>query len=380
MFSKKAFCKDPDGLSLTRSWLTRRDKVIQYACPPTPDRIGDRIASSGDRIADSPLSPHSPLDFPPERACAFHTHMAEAEETGFVESARVRAARILDILDEYRPSLFTYYSEQELVKYPLHRAAEQGSVEAVKALLAEFPDEARHADEHGWYPLHEAAWNGSFECVEAILTAYPEAAQKHTEPLLMQTPLELAAGSGNGDSVVAIMEAYPEAATEGIDHEGRYPVEYMLEAGDMWASSEDFAAKLRAAKLLLDALPKCFSRFPFETKEIEVSKDVKPHLQIMVALTRAGYPPSRPWTPSIGHAMRGISAGLGVSGGRDEVIAIIQAHMSRVRTFLLVASRFGLRSDLAHDIVGRLYAMEFVQPAFCIDHHDQHACALSTER
>ena len=102
--------------------------------------------------------------------------------------------------------------------------------------------------------------------------------------------LELAAQSGNGDSVVAIMEAYPEAATDGTDAEGRYPVEYMLEVGDMCASSEDFAAKLRAAKLLLDALPKCFSRFPFETKEIKVSKDVKPHLQIMVALTR--------WLPS----------------------------------------------------------------------------------
>ena len=289
--------------------------------------------------------------------------MAEAEET--------RAARILDILDEYRPSLFTYYSEQELAEYPLHFAAEQGSVEAVRALLAEFPDEARHAHEYGWYPLHEAALSGSFECVEAILTAYPEAAQKHTESLKM--PLELAAQSGNGDSVVAIMEAYPEAATDGTDAEGRYPVEYMLEVGDMWASSEDFAAKLRAAKLLLDALPKCFSRFPFETKEIKVSKDVKPHLQIMVALTRAGYPPSRPWTPSIGHALRGISAGLGISGGRDEVIAIIQAHMSRVRTFLLASSRFGLKSDLAHDIVGRLYAMEFVQPAFCIDQ-------MSTER
>eukprot|EP00237_Pycnococcus_provasolii_P011904 CAMPEP_0205953436 /NCGR_PEP_ID=MMETSP1459-20131121/17487_1 /ASSEMBLY_ACC=CAM_ASM_001120 /TAXON_ID=41880 /ORGANISM="Pycnococcus provasolii, Strain RCC931" /LENGTH=277 /DNA_ID=CAMNT_0053325553 /DNA_START=1 /DNA_END=831 /DNA_ORIENTATION=- len=277
--------------------------------------------------------------------------MAEAEETVFVEvlveSARVRAARILDILDEYRPFLYaSSYSEQELVEYPLHCAAEQGSVEAVRALLAEFPDEARRANE-SWYPLHEAASSGSFECVEAILAAYPEAAQKHTRGNLC-TPLELAAQSGNGHSVVAIMEAYPEAATDGTDAEGRYPVEYMLEVGDMWASSEDFAAKLRAAKLLLDALPKCFSRFPFETKEIEVSKDVMPHLQIMVALTRAGYPPSRPWTPSIGHALRGISAGLGVSGGRDEVIAIIQAHMSRVRTFLLAASRFGLKSDLAH--------------------------------
>ncbi|XRB23894.1 hypothetical protein RI054_36g137490 [Pseudoscourfieldia marina] len=307
--------------------------------------------------------------------------MAEAEETVFVEvlveSARVRATRILDILDEYGASSYTFYSEQDLVEYPLHCAAEKGSVEAVKALLAEFPDEARRANE-SWYPLHEAASSGSFECVEAILAAYPEAAQKHTRGNYC-TPLELAAQSGNGDSVVAIMEAYPEAATEGVDQEGRYPVEYMLVgAGDMCASSEDFAAKLRAAKLLLDALPKCFSRFPFETKEIEVSKDVMPHLQIMVALTRAGYPPSRPWTPSIGHALRGISAGLGISGGRDEVIAIIQAHMSRVRTFLLAASRFGLKSDLAHDIVGRLYAMEFVQPAFCIDHHDHHA--LSTER
>ena len=85
-----------------------------------------------------------------------------------------------------------------------------------------------------------------------------------------------------------------------------------------------------------------------------------PKVHVMLALAHAGHPPSRPWTPETGAALRGIDLDRLPEARRPPVRALIDAHLSRVRTLLLALRRLGLPSALAPLLIGAVYANDFL--------------------
>ena len=77
----------------------------------------------------------------------------------------------------------------------------------------------------------------------------------------------------------------------------------------------------------------------------------------MLALARAGYPPSRRWTPETRAILRGIAAVI----PKQEARAFIDAHLSRVRTLLFSLPRLGLPSALAPLLAGAVYTADFLR-------------------
>ena len=81
----------------------------------------------------------------------------------------------------------------------------------------------------------------------------------------------------------------------------------------------------------------------------------------MLALAHAGHPPSRPWTPETCAILRAIDLDRLPEARRALVRALIDAHMSRVRTLLLALPRLGLPSALAPLLVGAVYTTDFLR-------------------
>ena len=81
----------------------------------------------------------------------------------------------------------------------------------------------------------------------------------------------------------------------------------------------------------------------------------------MLALAHAGYPPSRPWTPETCATLRGIDLNPLREARRAPVRALIDAHVSRVRTLLFALRRLGLPSALAPLLVGAVYTADLLR-------------------
>ena len=80
-----------------------------------------------------------------------------------------------------------------------------------------------------------------------------------------------------------------------------------------------------------------------------------PKNHVMLALAHEGYLPSHPWTPETCAALRRIAAYI----DRPEVRALIDAHLSRVRTLLRAFHRRCVPSELLPLLVGPVYSHDF---------------------
>ena len=135
-------------------------------------------------------------------------------------------------------------------KSPLHFATDNGSAEAVMALLDASADHDVW-DRSGFTPLHRAAAHGNAEAVTALLDAGADpnirgeagmtplhgagtagavaalieaGADPNAGDELGWTPLHLAARSGTGETVTALLEA--GADPNARDNDGKLPVDY----------------------------------------------------------------------------------------------------------------------------------------------------------
>ena len=83
----------------------------------------------------------------------------------------------------------------------------------------------------------------------------------------------------------------------------------------------------------------------------------------MLALVHAGHPPSRPWTPETCVILRRLAADFNPDdeARRADLRALINAHMSRVRTLLLVSRRRGVPSELFPLLFGPVYLHDFFE-------------------
>ena len=88
---------------------------------------------------------------------------------------------------------------------PLHKAAATyGYGDAVKLLVAAWPEAASMADNGGRTPLHWSAAKGDADAAKLLLRAYPEAAKRKDDD---GTPADLASKHKQGDweAVVALL-------------------------------------------------------------------------------------------------------------------------------------------------------------------------------
>ena len=99
------------------------------------------------------------------------------------------------------------------------------------------------------------------------------------------------------------------------------------------------------------ALPQSAAAMVLELLDI----DDCPKVCVMLALARANHPPNRPWTTRTHCILEGIAATLPNSGAST----LIDAHLARVRAFLLVARRRGLPAELTHRVVSHVYLLDF---------------------
>ena len=205
---------------------------------------------------------------------------------------------------------------------PLHVAARNQTVEVVRALLDTYPQGAQMTNNHGRLPLHEAACHEALvEVIRVLLDAHPQGAQIASNEYGW-LPLHTAARFGAPLEVVrALLDAHPQGA-QAADNKGLFPLDLAEAVEDLW---------WRGPKVL-----------------------------VMLALAHAGHPPSRPWTPETGAALRGIDLDRLPESRRPLVRALIDAHLSRVRTLLLALPRLGLPSALAPLLVGAVYANDFL--------------------
>ena len=168
----------------------------------------------------------------------------------------------------------------------------------------------------GRLPLHTAAWQGApEEVVRALLYTYPEGAGRKDRsgkvPLHCASCIDPSRGQPWVRAVRMLLEANPGAA-KSQDEDGLVPGE------------------------LLDI-------------------DDCPKVCVMLALARANHPPNRPWTTRTHSILEGIAATLPNSGAST----LIDAHLARVRAFLLVARRRGLPAELTHRVVSHVYLLDF---------------------
>ena len=88
-----------------------------------------------------------------------------------------------------------------------------------------------------------------------------------------------------------------------------------------------------------------------------------PKNHAMLALVHAGHPPSRPWTPETCAILRRLAADFNPNheARRTGLRALINAHLSRVRTILLVSRRRGVPSELFPLLFGPVYMHDFFE-------------------
>ena len=200
----------------------------------------------------------------------------------------------------------------------LHWAVRQNPVEVFRALLDAYPQGAQVTDRDGDLALHmAAATQAPVEVVRALLDAHPQGVQATNNG--GRLPLHEAAENLAPVEVVrALLDAYPQGA-QVMDNDGHL------------------------AMHLVAVLPAHHDEYC-------------PNNHAMLALAHAGFPPSRPWTPATCAALLRIAAD---AAEWPELRELVDAHLSRVRTLLLVSHRRGLHSELLPLLVGPVYAHDF---------------------
>ena len=184
---------------------------------------------------------------------------------------------------------------------------------------------ATERDGNGSTALHwAAAFQAPLEVVRALLDAYPQGAQVTDSAGCLA--LHLAARYGAPVEVVrALLDAYSQGA-QTVNSAGRSPLDCAAAAAD--------------------------------------GAHFSPKILVMLALAHAGYPPSRPWTPETCAALcatlRGIDLNPLPEARRALVHALIDEHLSRVRTLLLSLHRLGLPSALVPLLVGAVYTADIL--------------------
>ena len=179
----------------------------------------------------------------------------------------------------------------------------------------EGPARASERTGYGSLALHKAAfYRAPVEVVRALLYVNPQGAQATDSGGCLA--LHWAAWDGASVEVVrALLDAYPQGA-QVTDNDG------------------DLALHLAAR-----AEPYSFKK------------------HAMLALAHAGHPPSRRWTPETCAALRRVAADLRIPAVR----ALVDVHLSRVRTLVLVSRRHGLPSELFPLLAGPVYAHDIFQ-------------------
>ena len=228
----------------------------------------------------------------------------------------------------------------------LHEAVfYRAPVEVVRALLDAFPQGAQATCGGGHLALHFALDRGApMEVVRALLDAYPQGAQVADSDGCLA--LHFAASNGVPVEVVrALLDAYPEGA-QATDSDRRLAFHWAAEAG----------ASVEVVCALLDAYPQGAQATDIDGElalhMAAEADNYSPKNHAVLALAHAGHPPSRRWTPETCAALRRVAADI----NRPELRALIDAHLSRVRTLLLVSRRHGLPSELLPLLVGPVYA------------------------
>ena len=233
-------------------------------------------------------------------------------------------------------------------RLPLHVAiCKKAPLEVVRALLDAYPQGAQTATSAGYLPLHWAASHSApLEVVRALLDVHPQGAQ--TTDNDGSLPLHRAACTRAPVEVVrALLDVHPQGA-QTTDIDGQLPLHL---AGNK--------APLEVVRALLDAHPQGAQtmdragRLPLHTAAAFDNRH--PQVLLMLALAHAGHPPSRPWTPETCAILRGIDLDRLPEACRLLVRALIDAHVSRVRTLLLALHRLGLPSALAPLLAGAVY-------------------------
>lgn len=105
---------------------------------------------------------------------------------------------------------------------PLHLAAWQGQVSAVRALMATGPAAATAKDQRGMTPLHRAAKTGRAEAAAALLEAHAGRDAARYRLPDGSTPLALAAEGGHFEAAAALLRGAPDTALVA-DHIYRRP-------------------------------------------------------------------------------------------------------------------------------------------------------------
>ena len=175
----------------------------------------------------------------------------------------------------------------------------------------------------GWLPLHYAACiRAPLEVVRALLDAYPQGAQTMATSGML--PLHIATASGAPLEVIRLLlNAYPQGA-QTLTNDRQLPMHLVADDDD---DEENY----------------------------------RPKVDLMLVLAHAGFPPSRPWTPETCATLRGIRRLYSFPKASCMLAcALIDEHLSRVRTLLLSLHRLGLPSALAPLLAGALYTADIL--------------------
>ena len=178
--------------------------------------------------------------------------------------------------------------------------------------------------------MHWAAQlRAPLEVVRALLDAYPQGAQTMATSGML--PLHIATASGAPLEVIRLLlNAYPQGA-QTLTNDRQLPMHLVADDDD---DDDD------------------------DDEEEEV---YRAKVDLMLVLAHAGFPPSRPWTAETCATLRGIRRLYSFPKAHLPLVcALIDAHVSRVRTLLLSLHRLGLPSALAPLLVGALYTTDIL--------------------
>ena len=98
---------------------------------------------------------------------------------------------------------------------PLHLAAVNGHVDAIKLLVNQFKADAKAKSNDGWTLLHQAARNGHVDVVKLFVNEFR--ADANTQSNDGRTPLHMAAQNGHVEVVRSLMEFGADANVEDMD-------------------------------------------------------------------------------------------------------------------------------------------------------------------
>ncbi len=111
---------------------------------------------------------------------------------------------------------------------PLHRAAANGSVEAIKVLLSLGADTCAPNTLFGWLPIHYAAWRG---CAEAISLLVKAGSPVNTLDNFDEAPIHRAAESGSPEAVRVLLAAGAKVDAKGGQYQLQ-PIHVAARAGN----------------------------------------------------------------------------------------------------------------------------------------------------